>query len=137
MKLLGVVRRRRSALLVSTALCATVTMVVSLPAAAQPAPNTLPTGFVARSPGVSASTSGNKLTVTETGERGAANYQSFSVGSQAQVQFIQPNSSAVMLNKVVGPDLSQIAGRIDANGQIIIENQSGVIFYKGSEGNTA
>ena len=136
-KLLGVVRRRRAALLVSTALCATVTMVVALPAAGQPAPNTLPTGFVARSPGVSASTSGNKLTVTETVQRGAADYQSFSVGSQAQVQFVQPGPSAVMLNRVVGGDPSQIAGKIDANGQIIIENQSGVIFYKGSQVNTA
>ena len=105
--------------------------------AAQPAPNALPTGFVALSPGVSANTSGNKLTVTETVQRGAANYQSFNVGSQAQVQFVQPNASAVMLNRVVGPNPSQIAGRIDANGQIIIENQSGVLFYQGSQVNTA
>ena len=41
------------------------------------------------------------------------------------------------LNQVVAPNPSQIAGRIDANGQIIIENQSGVIFYKGSQVNTA
>ena len=35
------------------------------------------------------------------------------------------------------PDPSQIAGRIDANGQIILINQSGVIFYQGAQVNTA
>ena len=41
------------------------------------------------------------------------------------------------LNRVTTPNPSQIAGRLDANGQVIIENQSGVIFYKGSQVNTA
>ena len=51
--------------------------------------------------------------------------------------FSQPSASAVTLNRVIGPDPSQIAGRIDANGQIILINQSGVIFYKGAQVNTA
>ena len=39
------------------------------------------------------------------------------------------------LNRVTGPDPSQIAGRIEANGQIVLVNQSGVTFYKGAQVN--
>ncbi|HUB14477.1 MAG TPA: filamentous hemagglutinin N-terminal domain-containing protein, partial [Acetobacteraceae bacterium] len=137
MKLLGVVRRRRPALLVSTALCATVCVVVSLPAAAQPAPNALPTGGAVFGGSASISQSGNQTTINQATQRAAINWQSFNVGSQAQVQFNQPNAAAVALNRVTGPNPSQIAGRLDANGQVIIENQSGVMFYKGSQVNTA
>ncbi len=137
-KLLGVVRRRRSALLVSTALCATVTMVVSLPAAAAPpAPNAQPTGGVVVGGSASISQGTNQTTINQSTQRAAIDWQTFNVGSQQSVQFNQPSSRSVTLNEVVGPNPSQIAGKIDANGQIIIENQSGVIFYKGSQVNTA
>ena len=136
-KLLGVVRRRRPALLVSTALCATVTLVVSLPAAAQPAPNAMPTGGVVFSGSAAISQSANQTTINQASQRAAINWQTFNVGSQAQVQFNQPNASSVALNRVTTPNPSQIAGKIGANGQIIIENQSGVVFYKGSQVNTA
>ena len=52
-------------------------------------------------------------------------------------EFHQPSTSSVTLNRVVGPNPSQIAGRIDANGQVVLVNQSGVMFYKGSQVNTA
>ncbi|HLY88691.1 MAG TPA: hypothetical protein VKQ27_06870, partial [Acetobacteraceae bacterium] len=45
-RLLGVVRRARPALMMSTALQATVSLVLALPAHAQPAPNARPTGGV-------------------------------------------------------------------------------------------
>ncbi len=136
-KLVGVVRRRRAALLVSTALCATVTMVVSLPAAAQPAANAHPTGGVVVGGSATISQTASQTTINQSTQRGAINWQTFNVGSQQSVDFVQPSSSAVTLNKVVTPNPSQIAGKIDANGQVIIENQSGVIFYKGSQVNTA
>ena len=65
-----------------------------------------------------------------------SNWQSFNVGSQQSVTFNQPSASAVTLNRVTGPDPSQIAGRIDANGQVVLVNQSGVTFYKGAQVNT-
>jgi haemagglutination activity domain len=43
----------------------------------------------------------------------------------------------VALNRVTGPDPSQIAGRIDANGQFVLVNQSGVNFYRGAQVNAA
>ncbi|HUN40417.1 MAG TPA: filamentous hemagglutinin N-terminal domain-containing protein [Acetobacteraceae bacterium] len=136
-KLLGVIRRPRPALLVTTALCATVVVVVALPAQAQPPNNALPTGGSVFGGSASISTSGNTTTISQASQRAAINWQTFNIGSQAQVQFNQPNAAAVALNRVTTPNPSQIAGRLDANGQVIIENQSGVIFYKGSQVNTA
>ena len=37
----------------------------------------------------------------------------------------------------MGPNPSQIAGHIDANGQVVLVNQSGVTFYNGAQVNTA
>ena len=61
---------------------------------------------------------------------------STSAASRASRSASRP-ASAVALNRVTGPDPSQIAGRIDANGQIILVNQSGVNFYKGAQVNAA
>ena len=136
-KLLGVTRRRRPALLVSTALCATVAIVVSLPAQAQLAPNAMPTGGSVFGGSASISQGANQTTINQASQRAAINWQTFNIGSQAKVQFNQPNAAAVALNRVTTPNPSQIAGKLDANGQVIIENQSGVIFYRGSQVNTA
>ena len=53
------------------------------------------------------------------------------------MDFVQPSSTSVALNRVLSADPSLIAGQIDANGQIILINQSGVIFYQGAQVNTA
>ena len=81
--------------------------------------------------------SASTTTVTQSSQRAAVNWQSFDVGSQQTVQFQQPSSSAMTLNRVVGPNPSQIAGKIQANGQIVVTNQAGVVFDKGSQVNAA
>ena len=132
-RLLGFVRRNRMAL----TLQASAMLVLSLPAQAQPAPNARPTGgsVVAGSAAISQTTSNTQI--NQSSQRAAINWRSFDVGNRQSVTFNQPSASAVALNRVTGPDPSQIAGRIDANGQIILMNQSGVIFYKGAQVNTA
>jgi filamentous hemagglutinin family protein len=102
---------------------------------AQIAPNTTPQGgqivggaaAIAQAPGVT--------TVNQASQNAAINWQSFNVGSAAKVQFNQPNASAIALNRVTGGNLSQINGQINANGQIVLINQSGVVFGKGSQVN--
>ena len=129
--------RYRSDLLISTALQATVLLALSLPAAAQPAPNARPTGGSVVGGTAAISQTGSNTRINQATQRAAINWQSFNVGSQQSVTFSQPSASAVALNRVTGPDPSQIAGRIDANGQIILVNQSGVNFYKGTQVNAA
>jgi filamentous hemagglutinin family protein len=133
----GFVRRTRSALLVGTAFQAAAILVLALPAEAQPAPNAHPTGGVVVGGAVMISQTASNTAVHQSSTRGAVNWQSFNVGSQQSVTFQQPNAQAVILNTVTGPNPSQIAGRIDANGQVVLVNQSGVTFYKGSQVNTA
>src|SRR6185312_13620361 len=112
-------------------------IVLSLPARAQPAPNAQPTGGGVVGGSAAISHNATSTTINQTTARTAINWQSFDVGSHQQVTFNQPSKSAMALNNVVGPNPSQIAGRINANGQIILVNQSGVIFYKGSQVNAA
>nr|MCU0986836.1 filamentous hemagglutinin N-terminal domain-containing protein [Acetobacteraceae bacterium] len=94
-----------------------------------PAPLALPTGgrVVAGQASI-ASPAPGQLTITQTTQRAAIDWQGFSVGQQGHVQFQQPNSASIALNRVTGPDASVIAGRITANGQVAIVNQSGVVF---------
>ena len=136
-RLVGVARRSRSALLVSTALQAVVVIVLAVPAAAQPAPNARPSGGVVVGGNATINQTLNNTTIDQTSQRAALNWRSFDVGSQQSVTFQQPNANSIALNTVTGPNPSQIAGRIDANGQVVLVNQSGVTFYKGSQVNTA
>ena len=129
--------RNRSDLLISTALQTTVVVVLSLPAAAQPAPNARPTGGSVVGGAAAISQTGSNTRIDQSSQRAAIDWKSFNVGSQQSVTFSQPSANAVALNRVTGPDPSQIAGRIDANGQIILVNQSGVNFYKGAQVNAA
>jgi filamentous hemagglutinin family protein len=135
-RLLGAIGCFRSVLMMSTALQATVSLVLAVPAHAQPAANARPTGGVVVGGSASISQTSNNTAINQSSQRAAVNWQSFNVGSQQSVTFNQPSAQSVTLNRVVGPDPSQIAGRIDANGQVVLTNQSGVTFYKGAQVNT-
>ncbi len=136
-RLFDAARRRRSVLLLGTALQATASLLLVTPGRAQPAVNARPSGGVVTAGSASIGTSASTTTITQSSQRAAINWQSFNVGAQQTVDFVQPSSSSVALNRVISSDPSQIAGHIDANGQIILINQSGVIFYHGAQVNTA
>ena len=127
----------RSALLMTTALQASMLLASSQPADAQPAPNARPSGGTVVAGTAAISQTVAATTISQSSQRAAINWNSFNVGSQQTVTFQQPSASAFTLNRVTGPDPSQIAGRIDANGNVVLVNQSGVTFYKGSQVNTA
>ncbi|MBV8036797.1 MBG domain-containing protein [Roseateles sp.] len=71
---------------------------------------------------------GNTLTITQTSDKLAANWQSFSIGAGQSVNFVQPGSSAIALNRVLGSDVSTIQGALNANGQVFLVNPNGVLF---------
>ena len=79
-----------------------------------------PTGGMVVAGGASIAQSATTTTIDQASQRAAINWQSFNVGASKRVTFAQPSASAVALNRVTGPDPSQIAGRIDANGQIVL-----------------
>ncbi|MBV9757472.1 MAG: filamentous hemagglutinin N-terminal domain-containing protein, partial [Alphaproteobacteria bacterium] len=139
-RLVGIRRLNRASLMRGTALQAAVLVAVELPggilpATAQPAPNAQPQGGSVVAGQASIAQTPTTTTITQSSQRAAINWTSFNVGRNETVDFQQPSASAWTLNRVTGPDPSQIAGRIDANGNIVLTNGAGVVFYRGSEVN--
>ena len=66
------------------------------------------------------------LTVNQTSDKIAINWQSFSIGSNQSVMFMQPSASASALNNVIGSLGSSIQGTLNANGQVILTNPNGI-----------
>jgi filamentous hemagglutinin family protein len=77
----------------------------------------------------------NALTITQTSQRAAIDWQTFNIGSAASVNFIQPSSSAAVLNRVLDANPSQIFGKINANGQVFLTNSSGIYFGRSASVN--
>ena len=65
------------------------------------------------------------------------NWQTFNIGSNAQVNFNQPSASAVALNRVAAGNPSEIYGQLTANGQVFLVNPSGVLVGRGGQVNVA
>lgn len=72
------------------------------------------------------------MVVNQSTNQGIINWGNFNIGSSASVHFNQPNASSSTLNRVVGNELSTIAGNLSATGNIILINPNGVIFSNGS-----
>jgi filamentous hemagglutinin family protein len=70
----------------------------------------------------------NSLTITQQSPRATLNWQSFNVGRDATVEFQQPDSSAVALNRIQQGSPSEIFGVLKANGEIYLINQNGILF---------
>src|SRR5437588_718075 len=74
------------------------------------------------------SSSANKMQIDQYSQKAILQWDSFSIGSGAWVNFTQPSSSAIALNRVVGNNLSEIFGHLTANGQVFLTNPNGVLF---------
>jgi filamentous hemagglutinin family protein len=70
----------------------------------------------------------NTLNITQNTNKMVIDWNSFSVGQGNTVNFIQPSSSAIALNRVTGTDVSHIQGAINANGQVFLINPNGILF---------
>ncbi len=98
-------------------------------------PNVLPSGGSVSSGKATISQSALTLNVQQTTQQAAINWQSFNIGSAATVNFQQPNSSSVALNRIGGTQASQIYGHLNANGQVFLLNPNGMLFAPGSQVN--
>ncbi|MET3516618.1 filamentous hemagglutinin family protein [Pseudacidovorax sp. 1753] len=68
------------------------------------------------------------MTLTQSQARAIAQWTSFSIGSGAAVNIVQPTAASVLLNRVTGGNPSEIAGQLTANGRVFLVNPSGVLF---------
>ncbi|MBC7379441.1 MAG: filamentous hemagglutinin N-terminal domain-containing protein, partial [Burkholderiaceae bacterium] len=95
----------------------------------------LPQGGVVTAGSASVGTAAGATTITQTTARTAINWQSFNIGAGEAVRFVQPTSSSVALNRVVGPDASSIFGTLSANGRVFLVNPGGILFAPGASVN--
>ncbi|GAB1394402.1 GLUG motif-containing protein [Rhodocyclaceae bacterium] len=113
-------------------LAAAVAALFAAPLLAAPAPDALPTGGQVVAGQASIAQSGAAMTITQGSDRAILHWQGFDIGAQASVQFVQPSSSAVALNRVLAGEASQIYGTLSANGIVYLVNPNGVVFGAGS-----
>ena len=103
--------------------------------AAEPAINQLPQGGLVTNGSASIAvdaTNSAVLNINQLSQRAIINWQSFNVGERAIVKFNQPGSSSVTLNKINSNNPSQIYGKIQAPGEVILQNAAGIYFGKNS-----
>jgi filamentous hemagglutinin family protein len=96
-----------------------------------------PQGGVVTSGSAAISQSGNVTNINQATQKAAINWQSFSVKPVETVNFNQPNSSSITLNRVIGNERSVIEGALNANGKVFLVNSNGILFTRGSSVNTA
>ncbi len=71
--------------------------------------------------------------VNQSSQNAIINWQSFNIGANESTHFQQPSVNSITLNRInPHQGVSQIFGRLTANGKIILVNQSGIFFAPGS-----
>ena len=63
------------------------------------------------------------------------NWQTFSTGVTESINFFQPTSDSVAINRVIGGVPSELRGALNANGRVFVLNNAGITFYSTSHVN--
>jgi filamentous hemagglutinin family protein len=94
-----------------------------------------PQGGVVAAGGAGIVRNGAATTITQTTANAVINWQSFGIAAGEAVQFRQPGTGSVTLNRVLGPDASAIHGSLSANGKVFLVNPNGILFGSGASVN--
>ena len=94
-----------------------------------------PTGGAVTAGSASIAGGAGNMTINQTTQNVAINWQSFGINAGESVQFVQPGSTSVALNRVVGSDPSNIFGSLSSNGKVFLLNPNGVLFGQGASVN--
>ncbi|MEX0374847.1 two-partner secretion domain-containing protein, partial [Spiribacter pallidus] len=101
-------------------------------AKAAPAAGELPQGERITAGDATIGRDGRVMTITQRSDRLITEWQGFSIGREAHVEFIQPGRESAALNRVTSGRPSEIFGSLSANGQVLLVNQAGIHFASGS-----
>ncbi|PUA30201.1 MAG: hypothetical protein B0W54_06730 [Cellvibrio sp. 79] len=99
------------------------------------APSALPTQGQVVAGQASITESGTHQTISQSTDKVAINWQTFNIGADSKVTFVQPGANSIALNRVLTNEASQIYGALEANGQVFLINPNGVLFGKGAQVN--
>jgi filamentous hemagglutinin len=72
--------------------------------------------------------SGKTFDINQTSQNVSLNWQSFNIGSENTVNFHQPSASSVALNRIFQADPVSIRGALNANGEVYLLSQNGIVF---------
>src|SRR3984885_3593316 len=114
-------------LLLGTAAVALLAPSIAL---ANPAGGTVTTGTASIS-----SPSSKTTNVNQKSEGVVIDWSSFNIGSGQTTNFLQPNKSAIAVNRIGSANASQILGTLDANGRVVLINGNGILFGKNAQVN--
>ena len=74
-----------------------------------------------------------RLDIQQGTARAGIDWTRFSIGANEQVVVSQPGRDAVLVNRVLGSDPSQIFGSLRANGTVWLVNPRGIVFGRDSQ----
>jgi filamentous hemagglutinin family protein len=78
---------------------------------------------------------GATTTINQASQHLSLNWQTFDIGANETVNFVQPGRDAIAVNRILGNSASEIYGHLNANGQVWLINPNGVLFGAGSQVN--
>src|SRR3954452_4310068 len=75
----------------------------------------------------------NQLDIVQSSKKAIINWGDFSIGSGETTNFLQPGRNSWTLNRVTGGNPSAILGSLNANGNVLLLNQNGILFGPNSK----
>lgn len=112
-----------------------LSLLPNMAAWADPALNALPTGGQVVSGQSVITQNGNQLNILQSTQKTIINWNTYNIGANAQVAYVQPNANAISLNRVTSGNPSEIFGKLNSNGQVWLINPNGVLFGKSAQVN--
>ena len=71
--------------------------------------------------------SARTMQINQYTDKAIINWQSYSIGGNQAVLYVQPGAGSIALNRVIGLDPSYIYGQLSANGQVWVINPNGLL----------
>jgi filamentous hemagglutinin family protein len=96
-----------------------------------------PQGFQSVTGDASISFSDVQTLEVTTGKQSIIQWDAFSIDTSETTRFVMPTSSSTVLNRVLGGELSQILGTLEANGKVFLINPKGVLVGQDAHVNTS
>ncbi|KAG8149240.1 two-partner secretion domain-containing protein [Burkholderia catarinensis] len=84
---------------------------------------------------ISKSADNKSMLIHQKSDKLLTNWWTFGVARDERVSFQQPTDKSIALNRVIGPHMTEIQGKLDANGRVFLVNPNGVVFGKGAQVN--
>jgi len=92
-----------------------------------------PQGGVVKAGSATIAPNGTRLDVIQSSQRAVIDWRGFSIGTGGHVNFKQPSTASATLNRVTGPEMSAILGRLTANGTVFLVNPNGILIGPGAK----